>query len=250
MASWSRFPSNVIVTQLISHVLMKISLALLACLAPGGALAYVPERQALANDLSRRDAFSRGLSVAGSAFTTAALLTASSPSPSLAFDGSGSSAYSGKNPQSVLERRKTYQARVVQDAKDFVRLGAAIARGETDGDAWVFVFSPFERREPDAAGRTFAAVPDLIGHVEGRELVGGCGYLLASSFTKQGKPPETTPAVKSFTALSKTFDAIKEAGSKGKADKAKAAYDKAAPLFAKYLEDVGLPGDLSDPIYR
>ena len=229
---------------------MKICLALLACLAPGGALAYVPERQALANDLSRRDAFSRGLSVAGSAFTTATLLTASSPSPSLAFDGSGSSAYSGKNPQSVLERRKTYQARVVQDAKDFVRLGAAIARGETDGDAWVFVFSPFERREPDAAGRTFAAVPDLIGHVEGRELVGGCGYLLASGFTRQGKPPETTPAVKSFTALSKTFDAIKEAGSKGKADKAKAAYDKAAPLFAKYLEDVGLPGDLSDPIYR
>ena len=93
-------------------------------------------------------------------------------------------------------------------------------------------------------------MPDLIGHIEGRELVGGCGYLLASSFTKQGKPPETTPAVKSFTALSKTFDEIKEAGSKGKADKAKAAYDKAAPLFAKYLEDVGLPGDLSDPVYR
>lgn len=113
---------------------MKISLALLAsCLASGGALAYAPEGQA-SSLASRRDAFSRGLSAAGSAFITAALLTASDPSPSLAFDGSGSSAYSGKNPQSVLERRKTYQSRVVQDAKDFVRLGAAIARGETDGD--------------------------------------------------------------------------------------------------------------------
>ena len=119
---------------------MKISLALLAsCLASGGALAYAPERQS--SNISRRDAFSRGLSVTGSAFTTAALPTASNPSPSFAFDGSGSSAYSGKNPQSVLERRKTYQARVVQDAKDFVRLGAAIARGEMDGDAWVFVFA-------------------------------------------------------------------------------------------------------------
>ena len=236
---------------------MKIPFAI-ACLAAAastsGALAYAPEHQtrrsATSNDLSRRAALSRAISVAGSAFASAALLSATSPSPSLAFDGSGSSAYSGKNPQSVLERKKAYQARVVQDAKDFNRLGAAIARGETEGDPWAFVFFPFERREPDAAGRTFAAVPDLIGHVEGRELVGGCGYLLASSFTRAGKPPETTPAVKSFTALSKMFDPIKAAGAKGDAGKAKAAFGKAAPLFAKYLEDVGLPGDLADPLYR
>ena len=232
---------------------MKIHFAI-ACLAAAastsGALAYAPEHQTsrstTSTDLSRRAALSRAISVAGSAFASAALVS----SPSLAFDGSGSSAYSGKNPQSVLERKKAYQARVVQDAKDFNRLGAAIARGETEGDPWAFVFFPFERREPDAAGRTFAAVPDLIGHVEGRELVGGCGYLLASSFTRAGKPPETTPAVKSFTALSKMFDPIKAAGAKGDAGKAKAAFGKAAPLFAKYLEDVGLPGDLSDPLYR
>ena len=236
---------------------MKIHFAI-ACLAAAastsGALAYAPEHQTsrstTSTDLSRRAALSRAIYVAGSAFASAALLSATSPSPSLAFDGSGSSAYSGKNPQSVLERKKAYQARVVQDAKDFNRLGAAIARGETEGDPWAFVFFPFERREPDAAGRTFAAVPDLIGHVEGRELVGGCGYLLASSFTRAGKPPETTPAVKSFTALSKMFDPIKQAGVKGDAGKAQAAFGKAAPLFAKYLEDVGLPGDLSDPLYR
>lgn len=46
------------------------------------------------------------------------------------------------------------------------------------------------------------------------------------------------------------FDPIKQAGVKGDAGKAKAAFGKAAPLFAKYLEDVGLPGDLSDPLYR
>jgi len=85
---------------------------------------------------------------------------------------------------------------------------------------------------------------------------------LASSFTparlhqinKAGKPPETktTPAVKSYTALtsSKMFDPIKAAGTLGDAGKAKGAFEKAAPLFAKYLEDVGLPGDFSDPLYR
>ena len=225
---------------------MKISWSLALASFASGALAYAPERQT-PSDLSRRAVFSRATSATGAAFLAAGT---AGPSPSLAFDGSGSSAYSGKNPQSVLERRKTYQARVIQDAKDFNRLGAAIARGETDGDAWVFVFSPFERREPDASGRTLAAVPDLIGHVEGREFVGGCGYLLASSFTKAGKPPETTPAVKSYTALSKMFDPIKAAGTLGDAGKAKGAFEKAAPLFAKYLEDVGLPGDFSDPLYR
>ena len=74
--------------------------------------------------------------------------------------------------------------------------------------------------------------------------------MLASTFTKKGKPPENTPAVKSFAVLSKAFDPIKAAGAKKDAGKAKASWEKAAALFSKYLEDVELPADLNDPIYQ
>ena len=65
-------------------------------------------------------------------------------------------------------------------------LGAAIGNGETDGDAWVNFFIPYQRREPDSSGRAYAAFVDLVGNKE----LSGCGILLAASFAKPGKPSE------------------------------------------------------------
>ena len=228
---------------------MKVSALLFVpgVVLPPFTLAYRAETQPKSkspSSFSRRAAFSRAI------FISTSSLLPSITSSANAFEGTGSSAYSGKNPASVLARRKSYQARVTEDVKDFVRLGAAINRGETDTDPWLFFFFPYERREPDATGRTFAACADFIGHLDGRERVGGDGYLLASTFTKAGKPPENTPAVKSYNPLPKAFDAIEAAGKKGDAKKAKEAYEKAAFLFSKYLADVELPGDLSDPLYK
>jgi hypothetical protein len=43
------------------------------------------------------------------------------------------------------------------------------------------------------------------------EYEGGDGLLLANTFTKAGKPPDNTPAMKAFVKLAKTFDAIEAA---------------------------------------
>ena len=164
---------------------------------------------------------------------------------SIAFDGTGSSAYSGRTPASKSELLKGYKDRVTADVRDFNALGKAIDRGETDGDAWVNFFIEFQRREPDSVGRTYAGLVDLIGIKD----VSGCGILLASSFTKPGKPSEGTPAVKQFNSIAKVFEPIKAAGKKGDAVKAKAAWVKAGDSLSKYLEVVDLPSNLADPIY-
>ncbi len=162
-----------------------------------------------------------------------------------AFDGSGSSAYAGRTPASKVELVKGYKERVIADVRDFNALGKAIDRGETDGDAWVNFFIEFQRREPDSVGRTYAALVDLVGNKD----ISGCGILLASSFTKPGKPSEGTPAVKKFNSIANVFDPIKAAGKKGDIAKAKVSWEKAGESLEKYLEVVELPSSLSDPIY-
>lgn len=74
--------------------------------------------------------------------------------------------------------------------------------------------------------------------------------LLANTYTKAGKPPDNTPAVKSFKKLSPTFDAIEAAGKKGDAKKAMAEWDKTKALMEAFLADVELPSSIEDPIYN
>lgn len=169
-----------------------------------------------------------------------------------AFEGSGSSAYAGRSPATKAELKRQYQNRVVADVKDFVSLGKRIDQGETEGRAWINFFITAQRREPDAVGRTYAALVDLRGlpTKKANEYEGGDGLLLANTFTKAGKPPDNTPAVRSFLKLSKTFDAIEAAGKKGDASKAKQEWEKTKSLLEVYLADVELPGSISDPLYQ
>ena len=148
-----------------------------------------------------------------------------------------------------LQLRKSYQLRVAADVRDFNSLGESLARGESvdKSGAWVYFFSQYERREADEFGRKYAALADLNGHKgEGRELEGGCGFLLAATFSKAGNLPDNTPAVRSYIALSKAFDAIQKAGETGEIIKAKAACDRAKPLLEKYLEDCEMPASLAN----
>jgi hypothetical protein len=172
--------------------------------------------------------------------------------PAFAFDGSGSSAYSGRSPATKAELKRQYKDRVVADVKDFVSLGKAIDQGETEGKAWINFFITAQRREPDAVGRTYAALVDLRGlpTKKANEFEGGDGLLLANTFTKQGKPPDNTPAVRSFLKLSKAFDAIEVAGKSGNSSKAKQEWDKTRTLLEAYLVDVELPGNIQDPMYQ
>mmetsp|Transcript_9729 Transcript_9729/g.21016 ORF Transcript_9729/g.21016 Transcript_9729/m.21016 type:complete len:270 (-) Transcript_9729:215-1024(-) len=175
-----------------------------------------------------------------------------SSQPAFAFDGSGASASSGLSPATKAEKKKRFQERVVADVRDFNTLGKTIDSGETQGPGWVNFFILFQRREADSVGRTYAALVDLRGlpTKKSNEFEGGGGLLLANTFTKQGKPPDNTPAVKSFLKLSKTFDAIQAAGKAGDAVKAKKEWLKTSELFSQYLSDVELPGDLNDPLYK
>ena len=153
----------------------------------------------------------------------------------------------------VAEKKKGYQQRIVADVKDFKNLGAAIANGETEGKEWINFFIQFQRREPDEVGRTYAALADLRGlpvPKKKNEYEGGDGMLLANTYTKAGKPPDNTPAVKSFKKLAPAFDAIEAAGKKGDVAKAKAEWDKTKELLSLYLADVELPASLDDPIYK
>jgi len=172
--------------------------------------------------------------------------------PAVAFDGSGASASAGYAPATKAEKKKKFKERIVADVKDFNKLGQAIDKGDTQGPAWTNFFIIFQRREPDEVGRTYAAMVDLRGlpTKKSNEFEGGDGLLLANTFTKPGKPPDNTPAVKSFLKLSKTFDAIEAAGKTGDAAKAKNAFLKTSELLSQYLTDVELPGDLKDPIYK
>ena len=148
--------------------------------------------------------------------------------PVLAFDGAGSSAYTGKSTTSRAELKKSYQRRVVADVKDFKRLGNAIQNGKSDGDEWVNFFIEYKRREPDSNGRAYAAYVDLVGNKE----LSGCGTLLGASYAKAGKPSENLPQVKKYNAMAKTF--VKAAGAKGGVAKAKAAYEKVGTYIIQY----------------
>lgn len=159
--------------------------------------------------------------------TVAPVATVFTTQSAQAFDGSGSSAYAGKTPTSKAELKKSYQTRVIADVKDFKALGRAIERGETSGAAWVDFFIEYQRREPDANGRAYAALVDLVGNKE----LSGCGTLLAASFAKAGKPSEGLPSVKKYNAMSKMFDPIKDAGQKGDLSKAKTAYGKVSVVL-------------------
>jgi len=172
--------------------------------------------------------------------------------PAIAFDGSGASASSGYAPATKAEKKIKFKARIVADMKDFNKLGQAIDKGDTEGAVWGNFFIIFQRREPDEVGRTYAALADLRGlpTKKSNEFEGGDGLLLANTFTKPGKPPDNTPAVKSFLKVSKTFDAIEAAGKAGDAAKAQKAWLKTSELLSQYLTDVELPGDLKDPLYK
>jgi len=172
-------------------------------------------------------------------------LTLSPVSAASAFDGQGSSVYSGRTPSSKAELKRSYQARVVQDVKDFVQLGQAIENSQLEGDAWTRFFIPYQRREPDAVGRTYAALLDLVGNKE----FSGCGILLANTFAKPGKPPDNTPSVKAYNAMAKTFEPIQIAKKNDDLKKVKVAYDKAATLLNEYLASVDLP-PLTDVTYQ
>lgn len=194
---------------------------------------------------SRRDCVGRILSTAAVCW--------SGSSAAQAFDGTGSSAYSGMNPSTKAELKKSWRERIAADVKDFKALGQAIDRGETEGKEWINFFIQFQRREADGVGRTFAALADLRGVPVPKkkdEYEGGDGLLLANTFTKAGKPPDNTPAVKSFRKLAPAFDTIEAAGKKGDASKAKAEWGKTKVLFFQYLADVEMPSDLNDPIYN
>jgi hypothetical protein len=233
--------------------------ALTCCSAVQVAFAYTTNTNRNTNTpskspiVSRRDAF--GLFTAATTWSAAgwiAISLTSSPEPALAFEGS--SASPGRSPASKAALKKGWQDRVVADVQDFNALGAAIAAGELDAQSapWLNFFVLQQRREPDAVGRVYGALVDFRGLPTANPQVyqGGDGFLLANAFTKKGKPPENTPAVKSFSKLTKTFDPIQAAAQKGDAGKAKAEWTKASALLSQYLVDVELPGDLNDPLYQ
>ena len=226
-----------------------ISVAVLAMLIVGVTAAYQPfaKQQPQQQHITRRDCLEGGWWSLATTTTAAGLVAFADPVS--AFEGSGSSAYAGRSPASRTALRQSYQDRVTADVRDFNALGAAIARGELQGDAWFFFFTTMPRQEPDAAGRTAAALVDLRGEKRGGQLEGGDGLLLANTFTKQGKPPDNTPAVKSFKRLVALFDPIEAAAKAQDVAAARAAWTKASVAFSQYLQDVGLPTDLSDPFY-
>jgi hypothetical protein len=178
--------------------------------------------------------------------TAAAALSLSAPNQAIAFDGSGSSAYTGKTPTSKAELQRSYRARIAADVGDFNDLGAAIRNGEISGDTWVKFFIPYARREPDSVGRAYAALADLVGAPDRS----GCGYLYAASFVKPGKPPETSPGVKKYNSLAKSLAPIEVDGKKGDAAKAQKDWEKASVAFSEFLEAVDMPSNLDDNLYK
>lgn len=189
--------------------------------------------------VSRRD-----FGFTSSAAAAAAIL--GTPGIASGFEGSGSSAYTGKTATTKAELQKSYRARIAADVGDFNTLGVSIQKGETDGAAWVNFFIPFARREPDSVGRAYGAQADLVGAPDRS----GCGYLYAASLIKPGKPPENSPGVKKFNTLAKSLAAVQVDGKKGDAGKAQKDFDKAAEAFSDFLGEVGMPSSLSDDLYK
>ena len=89
-----------------------------------------------------------------------------------------------------------------------------------------YFFIPYERREPDAAGRTYAAQIDLIG---AKRQSGSAGLLLAGTYAKPNKK---------YNALVKTLASIQKAGSANDVEKAKQEWIKAAVALTDFLESV------------
>ena len=187
-----------------------------------------PRRTSCGIATSRRTFIKTSTIIAPATLLQSSIITTSKPV--LAFDGAGSSAYTGKSTTSRAELKKSYQRRVVADVKDFKRLGNTIQNGKSDGDEWVNFFIDYKRREPDSNGRAYAAYVDLVGNKE----LSGCGTLLGASYAKAGKPSENLPQVKKYNAMAKTFDPIKAAGAKGGVAKAKAAYEKVGTYIIQY----------------
>ena len=234
---WHQGPGVVLVVALTigrkKKVLLRMKLLpLIITLAPCVCLAYTPSRP------SRRDVLTSSSFAAIASFVV---------QPAIAFEGSGSSAYSGMNPTTKAALMKSYKSRIAADVRDFNALGAAINKGQTDGNEWVSFFIQYPRREPDAVGRTYAALADLIGT---SERGGGCGYLLAASFAKPNKPPDNVPAVMKYKTLAKAFAPIQSAGSSGDAKKAQEEFQKASVLFREFLQQVEMPASLDDPLYQ
>jgi hypothetical protein len=121
------------------------------------------------------------------------------PAMATAFDGTGSSAYSGRTPLEKASKAKSYRDRIVADVRDFNKLGASIAKSEVDGDAWVGFFIPYQRREPDAVGRTYAALLDLVGV----EKSGGAALLLATPIPNPINLPTIFHSTKSMKLFSR-----------------------------------------------
>ena len=122
--------------------------------------------------------------------------------PVFAFDGQGSSSYSGRTPSTLAAKAKAYRDRIAADVKDFNSLGAAIDRGETSGDAWIAFFTQYQRREADFVGRMYAAQVDLTGL---NNSGGGAGLLLSTTYAKPNKPPDNQ-----FTSVQKVQCARKD----------------------------------------
>ena len=167
--------------------------------------------------------------------------------PVFAFDGQGSSSYSGRTPSTLAAKAKAYRDRIAADVKDFNSLGAAIDRGETSGDAWIAFFTQYQRREADSVGRMYAAQVDLTGL---NNSGGGAGLLLSTTYAKPNKPPDNLPQFKKYNALAKTLEPIKNAGKTGDVAKAKQEWIKASGTLSEYLEAVDMPSNLSDPLYK
>mmetsp|Transcript_25727 Transcript_25727/g.36302 ORF Transcript_25727/g.36302 Transcript_25727/m.36302 type:complete len:225 (+) Transcript_25727:75-749(+) len=224
---------------------MKIS-SIVAAVAVGASVPLTSAYTTSSKPVNRRDALFGVLS------TGALTFLVGHQEPAVAFDGSGSSAYAGMAPSSKAALKKSYEARIAADVRDFNELGKAIKNGETEGDAWVNFFIQFARREPDDVGRTYAALADFLGPPDsgGGQHGGGDGYLLAATFTKPGKPSDNTPAVKKYNSLAKSFAGIKAAGKKGDAAKAKQEWEKTSILFEDYLDGVEMPGSLTDSLYN
>ena len=168
------------------------------------------------------------------------------PSLAQAFDGGGSSSYSGRTPLATATKAKGYRERIAADVKDFNVLGSAIDRGETEGQPWVDFFITYQRREPDAVGRTYAAQIDLVG----ADRTGGAGLLLVNTYAKPNKPPDNLPQYKKYTSMAKTLEPINVAGKSGDATKAQKAWLKASEALTEYLASVDMPAALSDPLYN
>mmetsp|Transcript_11988 Transcript_11988/g.17482 ORF Transcript_11988/g.17482 Transcript_11988/m.17482 type:complete len:148 (+) Transcript_11988:69-512(+) len=82
---------------------------------------------------------------------------------SRSYDCAESLGYSGCTPSSKDELKKSYKNSIFADVKDLHALGTTIEGNQMNGNAWNDFFVESQRRRPDAVGRTYAALEDLVG---------------------------------------------------------------------------------------